>query len=387
MSVDTKGVRLANEDLRSLQAEQAITKETELTPQAASLRRIFVWMAACGFGLMPLLLLVSLELQVPVLTLLSGAPLAVACAALGGLELLRRGWLAAALLLVAAVTAVVSLVAAAVAPPLVAALILVPVMLFVLILPYVAARPLLMYSLGCLVVTTLIFLLGSLPVPLGTQFSGQQGLVLGAGSVALAAVVLLLMLWQFIARLRTAIAQARATSLALRRAQVELEDLVVARTSELQAALDDVRAHAEFQSALLAENVQQRATIREMGVPILPVSPRAIVIPLIGALDGERLQALQDQALRAIQQRTVRHVLLDLTGVPLLDTQVAQALLSVVHSARLLGAEVVLVGVRPEVAQMVVSLGLHMGGVVTRHSLQQGILYTLGRERLGAQSA
>ena len=125
----------------------------------------------------------------------------------------------------------------------------------------------------------------------------------------------------------------------------------------------------------------QNTVIREMSVPILPVSAGSIVIPLIGALDSERLRMVQVQALHAIEHSVARYVLLDITGVPVVDTQVAQGLLSVVQAARLLGAEVVLVGVRPEVAQTIVALGLDLRGMPTRRSLREGIAYTLHRER------
>ncbi len=74
------------------------------------------------------------------------------------------------------------------------------------------------------------------------------------------------------------------------------------------------------------------------------------------------------------------YVLLDITGVPVVDSHVAQGLLNIVHAARLLGAEVALVGVRPEVAQTIVALGLDLRGMPTHQSLQDGIAYTLRRE-------
>jgi len=118
-----------------------------------------------------------------------------------------------------------------------------------------------------------------------------------------------------------------------------------------------------------------------MSVPVLPVSANAIVIPLIGALDSQRLQMIQEQALQAIERSTTRFVLLDITGVPVVDTHVTQGLLSIVQAARLLGAQVVLVGVRPEVAQTIVTLGLDLRGMLTRQSLQDGIAYTLRHEQ------
>jgi rsbT co-antagonist protein RsbR len=135
-------------------------------------------------------------------------------------------------------------------------------------------------------------------------------------------------------------------------------------------------AHATIQ-AQLAEIETQQTVIRDMSVPILPVSTSALVMPLVGALDGERLTQMQHQMLTAIERRRPKHVLLDITGVPLVDTHVAHGIIQMVRAARLLGVEVVLVGVRPEVAQTIVGMGLTLGEVVTRSTLQSGLAYTM----------
>jgi CHASE3 domain sensor protein/anti-anti-sigma regulatory factor len=164
--------------------------------------------------------------------------------------------------------------------------------------------------------------------------------------------------------------------------------IIEQHTTDLQAHYTDAdaaRRAAETAHAQIVEQLAlidaQNTVIREMSVPILPVSAGSIVIPLIGALDSERLSMVQAQALHAIERSVARYVLLDITGVPVVDTQVAHGLLSVVQAARLLGAEVVLVGVRPEVAQTIVALGLDLRGMPTRRSLREGIAYTLQRER------
>jgi rsbT co-antagonist protein RsbR len=139
-------------------------------------------------------------------------------------------------------------------------------------------------------------------------------------------------------------------------------------------------AHAEL-SAQLKTIEAQRAVIREMSIPILPLTETTVVIPLVGALDSARLALVREEALQALEVSTVRHLILDITGVPVVDSQVAQGLMQVVQAARLLGSEVILVGIRPEVAQAIVGLGVHLGDVVTRSSLQSGIAYVLhGRD-------
>jgi rsbT co-antagonist protein RsbR len=152
-----------------------------------------------------------------------------------------------------------------------------------------------------------------------------------------------------------------------------LAEQVADRTAALQTALADVQARAEAQARLLAEVKQQRTTIRELSVPVIPISASTLVLPLVGALDTERLRLLQEQALRATERGRARTLILDITGVPVVDSQVAQGFLTVVQTARLLGVEVLLVGIRPEVAQAIVGLGLNLPGIQTYASLQDAL--------------
>jgi rsbT co-antagonist protein RsbR len=157
------------------------------------------------------------------------------------------------------------------------------------------------------------------------------------------------------------------------------------RTSAIEAQherSDAARREAEAARAEIADQLamieEQRTVIREMSVPVLPLSQFALVLPLVGALDSERLMLVQEQALQSIEERSARYLILDITGVPVVDTAVAQGLIKVVQAARLLGTEVVLVGIRPEVAQAVVGLGIQLNDIVTRSTLQSGITYVLG---------
>lgn len=152
--------------------------------------------------------------------------------------------------------------------------------------------------------------------------------------------------------------------------QATLAEQVVERTAALEAALADVRARSDAQAALFAENRQQRDTIRSLSVPVLPIGAGTLVMPLVGALDAERLDTLLRRALDAIAAQSTRRLVLDITGVPVIDEQVAEGLMRVPQAARLLGAEVVLVGISPEVAQTVVGLGLDFAGVRTASTLQ-----------------
>lgn len=152
-----------------------------------------------------------------------------------------------------------------------------------------------------------------------------------------------------------------------------LEQRVAERTAALKEALTTVTARTSDLQAALAENAQQREVIRALGVPVLPLTHGTLVLPLVGELDAVRLQQVQEQTLRAIEQQAARRAILDITGVPVVDNQVAQGLMRVVEAARLLGAQVTLVGIRPEVAQSIVGLGLDLRNLHTFADLQSAL--------------
>jgi len=144
----------------------------------------------------------------------------------------------------------------------------------------------------------------------------------------------------------------------------------VAEAQEARIAAEAAQAKVTNQLATIEE---QRAAIRDMSVPILPLNATTLVMPLVGALDTERLHMMQGQALRALEQSRARTLIVDITGVPVIETQVAQGIIHLVQATRLLGAEVVLVGIRPEVAQTVVGLGIDLSTIRAQSTLQVGI--------------
>lgn len=168
-------------------------------------------------------------------------------------------------------------------------------------------------------------------------------------------------------------AEAERAAAALELANTSLEQRVAERTAEVRAALAEVETRAAEQRRLFEENLLQREMLREMSVPVLPIGERTLVMPLVGTLDSSRLQLMQAQALESIEREHARYLLLDVTGVPVIDSQIGQGLIGVVQAARLLGAQVSLVGIRPEVAQTIVGLGLQLEGIRTFASLRDGV--------------
>ncbi|MGC8801225.1 MAG: anti-anti-sigma factor [Chloroflexus aggregans] len=167
--------------------------------------------------------------------------------------------------------------------------------------------------------------------------------------------------------------EARQNAARLAELNTTLELQVEQRTKALQIALRDLEQRTAEQARLLAENEQQRQVIRELSVPVLPVNNTTLVMPLIGALDTARIVNMQQQALNQIEHTNARELIIDVTGVPVIDSQVAKGLLQLVEAARLMGTQVILVGIRPEVAQTLVTLGIDLHHIRTYSTLQAAL--------------
>lgn len=122
----------------------------------------------------------------------------------------------------------------------------------------------------------------------------------------------------------------------------------------------------------------QEARLAELSTPLIPISDEVMVMPLIGGLDGGRAERVIEALLEGVARNRTRVAILDITGVPTVDTETAEALMRAARAVQLLGAEVVLTGIRPEVAQSLVNLGTDLSRIVTRGSLQSGIAYAMG---------
>jgi len=136
---------------------------------------------------------------------------------------------------------------------------------------------------------------------------------------------------------------------------------------------------AEEDRAKLQEEVirAQEMALRELSTPLIPINDQVMVMPLVGALDSRRAQQILETLLHGIADSGAQIAILDITGVPVVDTHVANALIHAAQSVRLLGAQVVLSGIRPEVAQTLVGLGIDLGGIATSSTLQNAIAYAM----------
>jgi anti-anti-sigma regulatory factor/PAS domain-containing protein len=129
---------------------------------------------------------------------------------------------------------------------------------------------------------------------------------------------------------------------------------------------------AEMERSL--EEIQQRdALITSMTLPLIPLSDGMLAMPLIGAFDGARCEALIAMLLRRIEERNARMVLLDLTGITSFDRSLAAALRQAADGARLMGAQIALCGVRPDIAESIVHERMHLNGVRLFATMQEGV--------------
>ena len=118
---------------------------------------------------------------------------------------------------------------------------------------------------------------------------------------------------------------------------------------------------------------QQQEAIRELSTPVLQVRERLLILPIIGVLDGQRARQLTEQLLRGIRTNRAKVVVIDITGVPTIDSTVANHLVQTVDASRLMGASVIITGLSPEIAQTLVTLGVELGKVNAVGDLQGGI--------------
>ncbi len=121
----------------------------------------------------------------------------------------------------------------------------------------------------------------------------------------------------------------------------------------------------------------QRAAIRELSTPLIPISETAVIMPLVGAIDSARAQQIVDTLLEGVADYRAEIAIVDITGVQVVDTQVANALVRAAQAVRLLGAQVILTGIKPQVAQTLVQLGISLEGIKTTGSLQTGVRLAL----------
>lgn len=159
--------------------------------------------------------------------------------------------------------------------------------------------------------------------------------------------------------------------------RLHLEEMVKNRTAELTEINNLLKK--EISEGKRRERIieQQSQEILELSTPVIKIWNGIVVAPLIGSLDSMRTQQFIDRLLNTIVETNSEVALLDITGVPTIDTQTAQHLIEAITASKLLGAKVILTGVRPAIAQTLVHLGIDLTGISTNSSLSGGLKIAL----------
>ncbi|GHE28611.1 polyvinylalcohol dehydrogenase [Streptosporangium violaceochromogenes] len=123
--------------------------------------------------------------------------------------------------------------------------------------------------------------------------------------------------------------------------------------------------------------IDQAEQLLELSTPVVKLWEGIVAVPLVGTLDSARTQVVMEKLLQTLVDTGSEHAVIDITGVPAVDTQVAQHLLKTVVAARLMGAECVISGIRPQIAHTIVTLGIEFGDIVTKASLADALAHAL----------
>jgi rsbT co-antagonist protein RsbR len=125
---------------------------------------------------------------------------------------------------------------------------------------------------------------------------------------------------------------------------------------------------------------EQSEQLLELTTPVVKLWEGVLAVPLVGTLDSARTQVVMEKLLEALVETGSEHAIIDITGVLAVDTQVAQHLLKTVVAARLMGAECIISGIRPQIAQTIVALGIEFGDITTKATLADALRHALQRE-------
>jgi len=157
----------------------------------------------------------------------------------------------------------------------------------------------------------------------------------------------------------------------------------------LSELIDDLGLHTvrTYQKSREAVIKRQQEELLELSTPVVKLWDGVLALPMIGTLDSQRTQVVMESLLQRIVDTGSEIAIIDITGVPTVDTLVAQHLLKTVTAIRLMGADCIISGVRPQIAQTIVHLGLDLQGIVTKASLADALALALRRSGLTVTKA
>jgi rsbT co-antagonist protein RsbR len=144
------------------------------------------------------------------------------------------------------------------------------------------------------------------------------------------------------------------------------------------AALLTFDSYVRAREELIADQSEQ---LLELSTPVVKLWEGVVAVPLVGTLDSARAQVVMERLLQTLVDTGSPYAIIDITGVPAVDTQVAQHILKTVVAARLMGADCIISGIRPQIAQTIVALGIEFGDIATKASLADALRHVISRIR------
>jgi anti-anti-sigma regulatory factor len=147
-----------------------------------------------------------------------------------------------------------------------------------------------------------------------------------------------------------------------------------AERKEMETTLRQSKERLREQLQITA---QQQQAIRQLSTPIIQVWDGVLMMPVIGLIDSARIQQMMDTLLLELSRARARYAIVDLTGVDVVDTRTADHIVRLMLAVRMLGAQGIVVGIQPNVAQTVVSMGVTLSGVVTLASVREALLFCI----------
>jgi rsbT co-antagonist protein RsbR len=133
-------------------------------------------------------------------------------------------------------------------------------------------------------------------------------------------------------------------------------------------------SYTRAREELIADQAEQ---LLELSTPVVKLWDGVVAVPLVGTLDSARAQVVMERLLQTLVDTSSPYAIIDITGVPAVDTQVAQHILKTVVAARLMGADCIISGIRPQIAQTIVALGIEFGDIATKASLADALRHVL----------
>ena len=156
--------------------------------------------------------------------------------------------------------------------------------------------------------------------------------------------------------------------------EMVLRDYVALSDFVDKAALFTFDNFVRAREELIADQAEQ---LLELSTPVVKLWEGVVAVPLVGTLDSARAQVVMERLLQTLVDTGSPYAIIDITGVPAVDTQVAQHILKTVVAARLMGAECIISGIRPQIAQTIVALGIEFGDIATKATLADALRYVL----------